>query len=52
MYWLPKLAKNKLRDARNKRALTQLGWRYFVVWECNLKRPQQIQKRLEAFLDA
>src|SRR5687767_10743377 len=25
-YWMPKLAENRARDARNRRALTRSGW--------------------------
>lgn len=49
-YWLPKLARNKKRDKRNLRALRKLGWKCLVVWECQLKNPSTVQKRIERFL--
>ena len=33
-FWTDKLEGNKRRDIQTKRMLTQLGWRYLVVWEC------------------
>jgi DNA mismatch endonuclease (patch repair protein) len=34
-FWSEKLRGNVERDARNDAALTELGWRVFVVWECD-----------------
>ncbi len=36
-YWVPKIAANRDRDARKEQALRDLGWRVFIVWECQLK---------------
>jgi DNA mismatch endonuclease, patch repair protein len=36
-YWTPKIVANRARDARKHRALWDLGWRAFTVWECELK---------------
>lgn len=33
-FWQEKLMGNKERDARNTRALLEMGWRLLVVWEC------------------
>jgi len=49
-YWSPKLDKNKQRDQRNQRLLRKLGWRVFVVWECQLKRPEKVARRLDWLL--
>ena len=38
-YWLPKLAANVARDARNEAALRAAGWTVEVAWECDLRRP-------------
>lgn len=50
-YWLPKLARNRARDARAKRALARLGWRYLVVWECQAGEVT-LQQRLVNFLES
>ncbi len=49
-YWLPKLAANKERDKRNRRNLRRLGWRYLVIWECELKHPGRVAKRALIFV--
>lgn len=38
VFWNEKLARNKVRDARNNEELKSKGWRVFVIWECNLER--------------
>ena len=36
-YWFNKISRNRARDTRNLEALSGLGWRTLVVWECELK---------------
>jgi DNA mismatch endonuclease, patch repair protein len=50
-YWGPKLNRNRSRDKRNIRVLAQLGWKAFVVWECDTGDEILLGKRLERFLD-
>ena len=45
-YWIPKLEKNRLRDAANKTKLENQGWNVIVIWECELKKEVR-QERLE-----
>lgn len=33
-YWLPKLARNRARDADNQRRLAAFGWAALTIWEC------------------
>lgn len=33
-FWQAKFSANIKRDARNSTILRQLGWRVFVIWEC------------------
>jgi len=49
-YWKPKLQRNKQRDVSNKRQLTRLGWRYLVLWECQVKKTEAVSKRVARFL--
>jgi len=37
-FWKAKFERNVSRDARNKSDLEGMGWKVFVVWECELKR--------------
>jgi DNA mismatch endonuclease, patch repair protein len=41
-YWIPKLIRNKRRDADNARALRKLGWRCVRIWECETKDPNRL----------
>ena len=45
-FWLPKLARNKVRDAEQARELKTLGWRVLTVWECELKDKRSLAKRM------
>lgn len=50
-YWLPKFANNVERDARKEAQLRELGWRVLVVWECETKNIQALEKRLRLEFD-
>jgi DNA mismatch endonuclease (patch repair protein) len=49
-YWREKIGRNGVRDAKNIVALKAGGWRAAVIWECELKRPERVAKRLATFL--
>jgi DNA mismatch endonuclease (patch repair protein) len=49
-YWRAKIARNVERDAANETALTAMGWRVLVIWECALKNPDAVSRELAAFL--
>jgi DNA mismatch endonuclease (patch repair protein) len=49
-YWRAKIRRNSLRDAANIEALKAKGWKAAVIWECELKEPKQVAKRLAGFL--
>lgn len=50
-YWGPKIEGNRARDARNRQALRKAGWRTIAVWQCELKTPMPLLKKLCVFLD-
>jgi DNA mismatch endonuclease, patch repair protein len=37
-FWLEKFAGTVERDRKAQEALNALGWRVFVIWECELRR--------------
>ena len=39
-YWRPKLERTKERDRLHIEALRWLGYRVFVLWECNVRKGQ------------
>lgn len=51
-FWELKLHGNKVRDAKVRRALRELGWEVLVVWECQAKDVVRIRNRIIAFLEA
>ena len=48
-YWIPKLERNMVRDAANRRKLRRDGWKVLTVWECETRRPERLQRKLERF---
>lgn len=50
-YWLPKLERNRERDIKNQQQCRQLGWMPIVVWQCELKQPEEAMARLRKVLD-
>ena len=51
-YWVPKIARNRARDAQHLEALTALGFKTLTIWECELAEADVIRSRLAAFLSA
>lgn len=49
-FWRPKLEGNRQRDLRNQSDLEAMGWRYLIVWECELGHREQLKNKLTAFL--
>jgi DNA mismatch endonuclease (patch repair protein) len=49
-YWSAKLERNAVRDRKNLARLRRAGWRVLVVWECQMKRPDVLERRVERFL--
>ncbi|MYM70363.1 DNA mismatch endonuclease Vsr [Pseudoduganella sp. FT55W] len=46
-YWQAKLDRNIERDIANQNKLLELGWKVLVLWECEIKSPDAILKRVE-----
>ena len=49
-YWRKKIARNVTRDEENMRLLSYVGWRVFVIWECELKK-DVAEKNLRRFYE-
>jgi DNA mismatch endonuclease (patch repair protein) len=43
-FWQAKFERNVQRDAEVRRALKRLGWRVFVVWECELSSTEKSER--------
>jgi DNA mismatch endonuclease (patch repair protein) len=49
-YWIPKFESNVLRDERNQKELLEAGWKFLVVWECELHNLDETIKKISRFL--
>lgn len=45
-FWLAKFDTNVARDKRNQAELERMGWRVQVVWECELREPETLRRRI------
>lgn len=51
-YWIPKINRNKQRDAENFVGLQAAGWNILIVWECEIKEKARLSEKLQQFLVA
>lgn len=49
-FWNEKLDGNIERDTRFRRALQRMGWKVFVVWQCETREPEKLLRKLERIL--
>jgi DNA mismatch endonuclease (patch repair protein) len=49
-YWLPKFERNIARDRMNQKTIGEQGWRSLVVWECEARDAETLQRKLRDFL--
>jgi DNA mismatch endonuclease (patch repair protein) len=49
-YWTAKFKRNVERDEQTVMALTALGWRVVVIWECEARNPQ-LESELRAIMN-
>lgn len=50
-YWEPKLKKNAERDKKRLEEIKSKGWEVLIVWECELRYPNEVREKLAEFLD-
>lgn len=51
-YWQTKIRTNRARDARNREELMGQGWTVLELWECEVRRFDGLQARLQEFMQA
>jgi DNA mismatch endonuclease (patch repair protein) len=49
-FWAAKFAANVARDRRKLRAVRRAGWGALVVWGCQIKDRDRLERRLRRFL--
>jgi DNA mismatch endonuclease Vsr len=50
-FWQDKFDKNVARDKRNIEDLEILGWNVIVIWECELKDPDEVMRSIKRRLN-
>lgn len=45
-FWAQKIEANRARDARKERELRELGFDVYVLWQCRMRDPDQLQRSL------
>jgi DNA mismatch endonuclease (patch repair protein) len=50
-YWWPKIEANKKRDCKQTNTLRKAGWSVMVVWQCQLKKEDNLKMRIRGFLN-
>jgi DNA mismatch endonuclease, patch repair protein len=49
-YWNQKLDKNIIRDKKNLSMLKKSGWDVLIIWECQIKKPGILNRKLVNFM--
>jgi DNA mismatch endonuclease (patch repair protein) len=49
-FWNKKISGNQARDLRVTSELETMGWSVLILWECELKKSENVLKRLDKFL--
>lgn len=49
-FWLKKFKGNIKRDKQNYKDLRSLGWKFKVLWECQLKNKKSLERGIKSFL--
>jgi len=49
-FWVDKLEGNAARDKQKQQALRKLGWKTFVIWECQTEDVQRFDGTLNRFI--
>lgn len=49
-FWQAKFAENEARHRRQARELRKMGWRVYVIWECETRQADELAGRLRGLL--
>jgi DNA mismatch endonuclease (patch repair protein) len=49
-YWLPKIARNVERDQEIRRILRGLGWKTYIIWECETKPHDRLERKINSLI--
>ena len=46
-FWIEKISRNKKRDLLNEKKIKSLGYKHFVIWECDIRKPEVLLKEVK-----
>lgn len=46
-FWQKKFSCNVIRDQEVQNALLELGWKVYVIWECETKKTELLERKIE-----
>lgn len=49
-YWIEKIHRNTVRDVKHQADLKALGWNVMVIWECEIRTPEIVSRKIFHFL--
>ena len=50
-FWEKKFQQNIIRDKNVQEALVQLGWQVYVIWECETKKLDILEKKINLVME-
>jgi len=50
-FWEEKFRKNQERDRAHYKKLSQAGWKYLIIWECQVKNTENLEQQVFQFLE-
>jgi len=51
-FWRKKFESNVLRDSKTQKILRKLGWKVFVIWQCETKDQHKLKEKLSSLMDS
>lgn len=48
-FWKDKVQRNMERDMNSYKLIKKMGWRYLVIWQCEIKNERKLIKKIEKF---
>jgi DNA mismatch endonuclease, patch repair protein len=50
-FWIPKLESNRRRDEVTRHRLSDMGWNFLLIWECETKDMSKLKENIESFME-
>jgi len=50
-FWEKKIDRNVERDKEVRKKLRAQGWKVLTIWQCQIKNPTKMRRKIESFLE-